>query len=72
MLAFAPAAGLAETSDAASKLDKVRCKRVAETGYLAKAKKICHTEREWQEIRDAAKRETRQLQEAAGSNRTSG
>ena len=71
-LALAQTSALAETKKIGDPLDKVRCKRLAETGSLAKVTKICRTERQWREIRDAGRNETRQMLDAAGSNRTSG
>ena len=70
---LAPAAlAAAEPSKAEDPLDKVRCKRQTETGSLAKVTKICRTERQWRAISEGSKRETRQMLDTAGSQRTSG
>ena len=62
----------AEPSKSGDPLEKVRCKRQLETGSLAKVTKICRTEREWRAISDASKRETREMLDAAATQRTSG
>lgn len=41
--------------------DKIRCKRYTETGSLAHVTKECHTEKEWHDIAESARRNTTQF-----------
>lgn len=45
----APAAAPVVAKDAAAQ-PKLRCKRYTETGSLAKVRKECHTDAEWQQL----------------------
>jgi len=47
--------------------NKVRCKREVVTGSLIASKKVCHTEAEWKEVTEQARRDTQQMQSAASA-----
>lgn len=55
---------------AASAKDKVRCVRIAETGSLARATKVCKTVGEWDEQRRNADRQARDMQNPASQQGT--
>jgi Spy/CpxP family protein refolding chaperone len=62
-----PAVAIAQTAQPVEKGEKVRCKRIGETGSHAKIKKVCRTERQWQQIRDDAKRDADELTKPTGA-----
>ncbi len=65
------APGLAQTTPAApttpatapDPMDQMVCRRDKETGSLVKAKKTCHTRRQWEYISETNQRFARQLQD---------
>jgi hypothetical protein len=52
--------------------EKMRCKRIPETGSNVRAQKICRTEREWNMIRDKGRKEASDLANPTGGMRTGG
>jgi hypothetical protein len=56
------------TSPKTGTTEKVRCKRIGETGSLAKVTKVCRTDREWRQLREEAQREGDTLQQNARIN----
>ena len=73
MLAAVSAAFLMSSAAVASaatekKEEKMRCKRVTETGSLAKVSRVCRTEREWRAIREQAQQDTSRAQEGGRMN----
>jgi len=60
MMAAAPSKIVAPTPAQEKKI----CKRQPETGSLVKMRKVCHTAREWNVLRQNARRDTEDLQGA--------
>ncbi len=48
-------------SGTADPLDTMKCVRETVTGSVAATRKVCHTLREWQMIRDSAQQEARRI-----------
>ncbi|TMJ16372.1 MAG: hypothetical protein E6G94_04390 [Alphaproteobacteria bacterium] len=68
-----PAVASAQTPQPASTdTDKVKCRRIAETGSNARFQKICRKESEWRRLQDANRREASDMTNATGGMRTSG
>lgn len=56
-----------KTSQSDAKPDAMKCKRFATTGTRVK-KKVCRTEREWEQIAEAARKAGSDMQAAGGVN----
>ena len=54
--------------ESADPLDKVRCVREDVTGSLVSKRKVCHTEREWRQIRGNAESEARRITQPGNLN----
>ena len=52
--------------------EKMRCKRVGETGSNVRHQKVCRTEREWKMLRDKGRQEAGDLANPSGGMKTSG
>jgi len=77
MLRFVLIAALATTAAAADTRakpardpDKVRCKSQPVIGSFVQKTRECHTEAEWQKMRDAGRANAQQYQNAVNSGRT--
>ncbi len=51
----------AQTQSPVNPLDTVRCVREQITGSVARTRKVCHSLKEWEEIRENAQREARRI-----------
>lgn len=67
-IAAVPAPKPAAANTEIDPLDKIKCRREIETGSLVKAKKICHTMRQWNRISDDARADTDRLINRRGSS----
>lgn len=52
---------------AAAPEEKVRCKRYTETGSLAKVRKECHTDAEWQQLAIAGRESAKDMVRRTGA-----
>jgi hypothetical protein len=71
-LVILPAVAVAEGGTTAAAEDKVKCKKVAETGSMARFQKICRTEKEWRRIKEQQRKEAGDLTTPTGGARSSG
>lgn len=69
-LVILPAVALAEGGATATAEDKVKCKRIAETGSMARFQKICRTEKEWRRIKEQQRKEADEFTTATGGMRS--
>ena len=60
MLAEAAAPGTQEVKPAKDP-ERIICRRQVETGSLVKAKKTCHTAREWAQLADLGRRDAEDI-----------
>jgi serine protease inhibitor ecotin len=60
---LASSSSVAASGQPEDPLDKIVCKRSAETGSLIKGKKVCLTRREWNKIADNARAMGQQMQD---------
>lgn len=67
-----PAVALAQTPAPAKAEDKVKCRRIAETGSMARTQKVCRKESEWRRLQDTQRKEASELTTPSGGTRTSG
>ena len=65
-------AGEASNSPPQADGQKMRCKRIGETGSNVRHQKVCRTEREWKMIRDKGRQEAGELANPTGGMKTSG
>jgi len=56
-----------QTQPSVPPAEKVRCKRYTETGSLAKTRKECHTEAEWQQLAIAGRENARDMIRQTGA-----
>jgi uncharacterized membrane protein len=67
-----PAVGLAQSAEPAKAEDKVKCRRVAETGSNARAQKVCRKTSEWRRLQEMQRKDASDLTTPSGGQRTSG
>jgi hypothetical protein len=70
-LVILPAVASAESpQQAGTDTDKVKCKRIAETGSNARFQKICRKESEWRQMQEANRRAADDMTSATGGTRS--
>lgn len=67
-----PAAGVAQETPPAKSEDKVKCRRIAETGSHVRAQKICRKESEWRRLHDMQRKDASDFTTPTGGQRSSG
>lgn len=68
-----PAVASAQSPQPASTdTDKVKCRRIPETGSNARFTKVCRKESEWRRMQDDSRRNAEDITNATGGMRSSG